>query len=85
MSFSADVVPIFESKCTRCHGGTRPPDLTAENAYLSLTSGNYLDTEIPEESYLYKKIDGNGSMSEYADDHDRAVILKWIEQGAEEN
>ena len=85
ISFQNDLIPTFENKCTRCHDGTTTPDLTAENAYFDLSSGNYLNTEVPEESYLYKKISGSGSMSIYADDYDRALILKWIEQGSLEN
>jgi hypothetical protein len=85
VSFENHIIPVFAENCTRCHDGTTPPDLTAENAYFDLSSGNYLNTEVPEESYLYKKISGNGSMAIYANDYDRAVILKWIEQGALDN
>ena len=39
ISFSADIIPIFNdnNNCTACHktGGTNP-DLTAENAYVSI-------------------------------------------------
>jgi hypothetical protein len=85
VSFQDDIIPLFGEKCTRCHDGSTTPDLRAENAYFDLSSGNYLDTEVPEESYLYKKISGSGSMAIYASDYDRALILKWIEQGAPDN
>jgi len=85
VSFQNDIISVFEAKCTRCHDGTTPPDLTFENAYFDLSSGNYLNAEVPEESYLYKKLSGSGSMAIYANDYDRALILKWIVQGAPEN
>jgi hypothetical protein len=85
VSFSNDIIPVFSNNCIRCHDGSITPDLTSENAYFDLSSGNYINTDVPENSYLYKKISGNGTMAQYADDYNRALILKWIEQGAEEN
>ena len=87
VSFQDDVIPVFAGSCaiSSCHGGTKTPDLTAENAYFDLSSGNFLNVDNPENSELYKKISGNGSMAQYATDLDRAIILKWIQQGAEDN
>jgi hypothetical protein len=88
VSFNADVIPIFDDDCNSsgCHtSGGIPPDLTPDNAYISLTFFGYVDTDFPEESELYKKIIPSGSMGEYATDQDRAIILKWIEQGALDN
>lgn len=85
VSFSIDILPVFEENCVSCHDGSQPPDLTADYAYSDLSGGNYLKLDSPEESEFYLKISGNESMAPYADDHDRALILKWIEQGAEEN
>ncbi|MBA7534498.1 hypothetical protein ES705_26746 [subsurface metagenome] len=84
VSFNEHLIPIFENKCVSCHP-ISPPDLTRENAFFDLTNGNYLNIENPESSFLYEKISGSGSMAKYADDYDRAIILKWIEQGAEDN
>lgn len=87
ISFQEHIIPIFEARCsnTSCHGGTVSPNLTIENAYFDLTNGNFLNINNPENSNFYKKITGNGSMAQYANDLDRAFILKWIEQGAEDN
>lgn len=85
VSFYDHIVPIFEAKCTQCHNGTTPPNLTYDNAYLELTAGGYINTDDPAGSKLYKSIDIGGSMYQYANDLDRAHILKWIQQGAEEN
>lgn len=85
VSFTTDIAPIFVESCIQCHKtGSTPPDLTLENSYLELTGGGYINTNNPAESKLYKAINGGG-MTQYATDLDRAYILKWIEQGAEEN
>lgn len=84
VSFSDHIQPIFNENCVKCHGGSTSPDLSEGNAYFDLTSGSYIDNNNPENSYLYQKISG-GSMAPYADDYERALILKWIEQGAEDN
>lgn len=85
VSFSEHIVPIFKANCTACHNGTTPPDLTAENGYLDLVGGGYINVEDPVNSKLYKSIDLGGNMYQYASDLDRAYILKWIESGADDN
>ncbi len=85
VSYGEHIQPVFDANCVKCHGGSTAPDLRAENSYFDLTSGNYIDTDIPENSYLYQKICCGASMEPYADDYERALILKWIEQGAEDN
>lgn len=91
VSFSVDVIPIFDAEPESCNssgchntGGT-PPDLTEDNAYNSLTFFGYVNTDDPEQSLLYKKITVDGSMGKFATDQERAIILKWIEQGALDN
>jgi hypothetical protein len=54
-------------------------------AYTNLTTQGWLDMDDPENSRFYKSIDDGGIMYGYATDLDRAMILKWIEQGAENN
>ena len=85
ISFSEHIIPIFENKCIQCHDGTTPPNLTAENAYIELVGGGYINVENPTSSNLYKSIELGGSMYQYANDQDRAYILKWIESGADDN
>jgi hypothetical protein len=91
VSFSDDVIPIFDADCNNagCHntGGTAP-DLTAANAYNALINGNFVDTDNPVDSEIYQWMIGNRSIpmplsgpdSEY-----NAIILKWIEDGAQNN
>ncbi|MCP4311032.1 MAG: hypothetical protein GY790_07205 [Bacteroidetes bacterium] len=85
VSFSTNVQPIFTTSCTNCHNGTIPPNLLPDDSFLELTGGGYIETDDPENSELYKSINTGGSMNQYTSELDRAMILKWIVQGAKEN
>jgi mono/diheme cytochrome c family protein len=87
ISYAADIQPIFNDNCVACHqAGTGVPlDLEESVSYNNLNSGSYLNVAEPELSVLYVKINTGGSMAPYATDNNRAVILKWIEQGALNN
>ncbi len=87
VSFSGDILPIFEASCNQagCHGNNGvPPDLTAEAAWVSLIFFNYVDTVNSEESILWTAL-SEGSMESYATDQQRALILQWINQDAPNN
>ena len=87
VSFSMDVLPIFINTCAQsgCHASNGiPPNLSPDNAYISLTFFGYVDLGTPENSKIYQKIT-TGSMKNFATDQDRAIILRWIEQGALDN
>ena len=88
ISFSENLIPYFETSCATsgCHdtGGIRP-DLTEDNAYVSLMAGGYVDVDNPDQSLLYTKIDVGGSMEKFSTPRDTEMVLKWIEQGAENN
>jgi hypothetical protein len=91
VSFKNNIIPFFEADCAKsgCHvTGSLPPDLTAENAYVSLTVYGYveLDTSKAEESIIYKKITNGGSMEKYVNDPNQSeLLLKWIKQGSKNN
>lgn len=87
VKFSANIIPIFNTSCNQsgCHNkGGIPPDLSPQNAYVSLTFFGYVDIDAPEESILYEKI-ATGSMAKFATVQDRELIRKWIQQGALDN
>lgn len=96
VSFTDEVMPIFDGTsinielsgkgraCTDCHSGKTPPDLTADNAYIELNGGGYIDIDNPEDSKLYTTM-AFGSMKNYTNTTDTEIILKWISQGALEN
>lgn len=85
VSFSIQIEPIFQDKCITCHNSTSPV-LTTGNAFDNLINGSYINTDMPELSKLYEKVDeghpgGNSSLSAT----ELALILKWIEEGAQNN
>jgi hypothetical protein len=87
VKFSVNIIPIFTTSCSKsgCHiKGGAPPDLSAGNAYNSLTFFGYVDVDAPESSIMYEKIT-TGSMKNNATNQDRALILQWIKQGALNN
>jgi hypothetical protein len=87
VTFSANIIPVFTANCAKsgCHvKGVQAPDLSTANAYTSLIYYGYVDTDFPEQSAVYLKIT-TGSMKDKATDTDRALILKWIQQGALNN
>jgi len=85
ISFSGDIVPIFQNKCIGCHkvGGVRPtPDLTADKAYNSIISLDLVGAT-PEESLIYTKASGNHG-GKYSSS-EANLVRGWIIQGAEDN
>ena len=91
VSYTADIVPIFEKNCSisGCHAaGGIAPDLSSENAYLSLTSGGFVEIDNPENSRLYGFVSGKLTPAmpiSGADPVIAAKILAWIQQGAQNN
>lgn len=88
VSFSGNIVPIFNLSCntTGCHApGGKSPDLTSPVAYENLILYGLVDVDDPAGSGIYTKITAGGSMATYAKPGDAEMILKWIEQGADNN
>ena len=86
VSFATNIQPIFNSDCVSCHdaGGTSP-DLTEGNAYNDLFTNNLVDTLNPESSVLYTKMAKGGSMYSFTKTGQADLVLKWIQQGAQNN
>jgi len=90
MSFKDDVAPIWDANnCTSCHksGGISALDLTAANAYNSLTTRGMYSTTSPETSKIYTyPHPATGSHSKkYSSETEAQIILLWIQQGAKNN
>jgi len=93
VSFSKDIVPIFNSKCSisGCHNtGGHIPDLTTEKAYSGIINGNYADLATPANSSLYLWLTGKkptampvGGTSNPSNVNQ--LVLAWIKQGAKNN
>jgi len=89
VSFAEKVAPIFTNndKCTACHKpGSTAPDLTAANAYAQIMT-KYVNTATPEESliYSYPAPTTSTHMRKKYTANEAAIILQWIEEGAENN
>jgi len=86
VSYSVQIQPFFGAQCTSWHnGGGIPLDLSSGVSFDALNSGNYIDAANPASSIIYTKIAAGGSMEQYASDTERALLLKWLEQGAQNN
>jgi hypothetical protein len=88
LSFSEDILPIFTSgnNCTACHNGSQRPDLRADNAFNALNSTRYINKATPEESRIYTvpHPDMGDHYKEYTATQ-AALVLAWIQQGAQNN
>ena len=91
VSFASDIIPIFNSSCNTagCHNtGGKAPDLSAPNAFTSLSNGGYFNAADAQSSELYLWMSGkkgtpmpvSGINKDY-----NALILAWIKQGAQNN
>lgn len=90
VSYAEDIIPIFDRSCNGagCHNGSGPPpDLRPAMAYDALWTQGYINTQIPEQSDLYLWMtNAKGPMPPLGTNAtDNALVLQWIQQGAEEN
>jgi hypothetical protein len=89
VSFLSDIIPIFtnNNNCTACHGaGATAPDLTASNAYNSIVPA-LINTDDPQNSRIYQfphPSSATHGFKKYTHVQ-AALVLAWIEQGAENN
>ena len=79
----AIIAPIFEDNCTGCHAGAISPDLRTDKSWSELTSNNLVDPADPEGSELMEKINADHGVPLSA--LQKAQVLKWIQDGAENN
>ncbi|NND08925.1 MAG: hypothetical protein HKN87_21345 [Saprospiraceae bacterium] len=89
ISFADDILPIFDQSCniSGCHvSGFGALDLSAENAYADLFRQGLINVEVPEESGLYTKlIDNSGTHQGRSTASEQAIVLEWINKGAQNN
>lgn len=95
VSFSKDIQPILNNNCNtaNCHTGSAPEgnlNLDPAFAYNQITNpkNGYIDTLDPSSSLFYTQlISVNNPMppSGKMDDCNIKMILKWIQQGVENN
>ncbi len=86
ISFTDDVIPVFNSSCVSCHDGiVAYPDLSSANAYQSLISGNYINTEDATSSTLIQKLNEDHPFEGAITSAELQKIILWINQGALDN
>lgn len=91
VSFSVNIIPIFNASCNSspCHRAVSPSaglDLTPTSAYSSLFAKHEIYTANPSGSHLYIEV-SNGQMPPGSGlgSYNQQLILKWIQQGANNN
>lgn len=86
VSFKQDVLPIFTDNCTACHNSSsNPPDLRKENAYNALMNNNYINMGNAASSKLMIQIYDGHPDADALHYNEKTTILKWIQEGAQEN
>lgn len=83
VKFSRDIKPLLVV-CVACHDGSKTPNLK-DNPYLSLKSGNYINTKIPSQSPLYITLKTKSFHESRISPSQIQLILQWIKQGARNN
>jgi hypothetical protein len=91
----ADVAPIFNTRCTKCHAEKgmmgRPPEGIRLNSYEAIVSGSERPVLLPgspEASRMVRAIKGQSSPRmpkdgpPYLDDKEIELITRWIGDGA---
>jgi hypothetical protein len=84
MKFSIDIAPLFDPRCTGCHGASLNPDFRKSNSWNSLTTGNYVNTPSASSKLLVKINSGHNTATELTPT-EKAKIAKWIDDGAKNN
>ena len=87
VSFKDQLMPLLNSKCalSGCHvSGAHKPYMTTGISYQEIVNGGFVNTLVPKESIIYKKI--NGEMKEFIPSAaDRQLLYDWIRNGAPNN
>jgi len=91
VSFAADVLPIFEESCTRCHGGSRQSGGLRLDSYAALMAGGDEGAVvIPNDAAgsLLVELITSGKMPRNAASlpaDELTLITDWVNAGARDN
>jgi len=92
LSYTKDIAPILAGSCalSGCHAkGGHVPDLSAANAYISLSAGGYIKANDPDNSVLILWLTGKKSpampLGSGPNADINARVYAWIKQGANNN
>jgi mono/diheme cytochrome c family protein len=91
VSFAKDVLPIFQDRCSECHGSDEPEEGLVLTSYKDVMAGSIYGAVVkpgaPDDSYLVEMI-STGKMPKKGDDLTKAqidTIVAWIKAGALNN
>lgn len=87
VSFKNELAPLFNAKCTDvgCHvTGGHHPYLTTDVSYQEIVNGGFVNTSLPKESILYKRIYGDMGVH-MPSITDRQKVYDWIRNGTPNN
>lgn len=91
VSFANDILPIFESRCIKCHGGEQTKEGLDMKTYESLMAGSQNGPVITpgsaDDSYLAQQI-LEGKMPKRGPKlppDEIQLVIDWINQGAQNN
>ena len=93
VSYQMDVQPLFDSSCTNCHGNKGKLSLTSyQNTMKGGENGSAVIPNDGAESLLVRKLNGTASGQRMPpepkntwSDSKIKLVMKWIDQGAENN
>jgi cytochrome c len=91
VSYAADVLPIFEANCTRCHGSSRQNGGLRLDSYTALMAGGTDGAVIVPNDAAGSMLVGLVSSGEMPKNRpplteaEMALIREWIEAGARDN
>ena len=85
ISFSEKIQPIFTDKCITCHPPTSSLDLRQGEAFNSINKPKYIDSTTPSASLIYTKPLHTGSHGGKYNSNEEGTLLKWLEEGAQDN
>ena len=91
VSFAAQIAPIFEARCTECHGGPEPESgldfSTYEGAMAGSEYGTVIEAGDPEGSLIIDFV-ASGDMPKQGDPmppEELELLRSWITEGAQNN
>ena len=90
VSYSIDIMPLWEGECVACHQGNVPPDLRPEKSYQSLLNG-FVEPNNSEASSLYLSLIHAPGVSPMPTPSSKwpasqtNLVKAWIDQGAKNN
>lgn len=82
--FETEILPILTNNCASCHFSGTNFDMESPGVYDVLINGSWINIVDPENSGFFMEPDP-GHADDYLTLEEHALIIEWIEQGAQNN